>query len=93
MAVWYNFQNSIFRCKNMNSRLVAVFKILHFAVKNERPFGYNYKILYFPVKKPLAVWVHAFSGVLQSKEYIFTITITDFSQIFLGHAVFLKLID
>ena len=52
MAVWvYNFQNSMFRCKNMNGRLGTVFKILYFAVKNEWPFEYNCKILYFPVKK------------------------------------------
>ena len=43
----------------MNGRLGTVFKILHFAAKNEWPFGYNCKIFYFPVKKPLAVWVHA----------------------------------
>ena len=35
----------------MNERLGTVFKILHFAVKNKWPFGYNCKISYFAVKK------------------------------------------
>ena len=56
----YSFQNFAFHCKKTNGRLGTGFKILHFAVRNEWPFGYNCKILYFPVKKPLAVWVHAF---------------------------------
>ena len=46
-----SFQNFVFRCKKRNGRLGTVFKILHFAVKNELPFWYNCKILYFPVKK------------------------------------------
>ena len=54
-----SFQNFVFNCKKINGRLRTVFKILHFAVKNEWLFRYNCKILYFPVKKPLAVWVHA----------------------------------
>ena len=75
----YNFQNSILRYKNMNGRLVAVFKILCFVVKKRMTvwvqsskicisllkkkwlFGYNCKILYFPVKKHWPFWLHAFT--------------------------------
>ena len=46
-----SFQNFVFRYKKTNGRLGTVFKILHFAVKNEQPFGCNCKILYFPVKE------------------------------------------
>ena len=59
-----SFQNFAFRCKKTNGRLGTVFKILHFAVKSEWPFWYNCKILYFPVKKTLAVWVHALNMLL-----------------------------
>ena len=63
-----SFQNFVFRCKKTNGHLGAVFKILHFAVKNERSFGYNCKILYFPVKKPLAVWVHALVSLFKFEQ-------------------------
>ena len=59
MAVWVQLSKFLYFVAKTNDRLVAVFEILHFAGKNEWPFEYNCKILYFPVKKPLAVWVHA----------------------------------
>ena len=51
MAVW--FPNFTFCFKEAYARLVAVFKILHFTVKHKWPFGYNCKILYLTVKKPV----------------------------------------
>ena len=55
--------DSYFFVEYTNVRLGSTFKILYFVgfsvIKNEWPFGYNCKISYFPVKKPLAVWVHA----------------------------------
>ena len=50
----YNFQNSGFRCKNMNARLVAVFKILCFVIKKQMattfPLIYTFnKDAYFSV--------------------------------------------
>ena len=41
----------MFHCKKTNGRVGTVFKILHFAVKSEWPFGCTCKILYFPCKK------------------------------------------
>ena len=58
-----SFQNFVFHCKKPNGRMGIVFKIFHFAVQNEWPFGYNCKILYFPAKKPVALWVHALSSL------------------------------
>ena len=48
MAIWLHC--FAFHCKKPNGRSGAISKILHFAGKNEWPFGCNCKILYFPVK-------------------------------------------
>ena len=68
--LWLQSSKFCVSLKKTNGQVGRVFKILHFAVKNEWPFGYNCKILYFPVKNPVVVWVHALSFVFHFYEGI-----------------------
>ena len=75
------FLNAVVYLKSLQSvknlRKKSLALLLEYYLTNDKKFGRK----------------TAPTAFLQSKQYIFTITITDFSQISFGHTVFLKLID